>query len=161
LVSLALLENFIRFFVLEKVVRQAEDCVTNCHNQRTRKWWQVLRAAGFWSQLQKSSLNKRKSHPPKHMKPTINCITLAVDDLKKSEESPTAQQAKDPLPRWLAETGFAAGYLLKGFDLMPDHLPEMGLADDALILQRVIERNLIGAASQLAECIELAVSNSR
>jgi hypothetical protein len=31
-------------------------------------------------------------------------------------EAPTAQQAKDPLPRWLAETGFAAGYLLKRFD---------------------------------------------
>jgi hypothetical protein len=29
LVSLALLEYFIHFFVLEKVVRQAEDCVTN------------------------------------------------------------------------------------------------------------------------------------
>ena len=95
------------------------------------------------------------------MKPTINCIALAVDDLKNSEESPTAQQAKDPLPRWLAEIGFAAGYLLKGFDLIPDHLPEMGLADDALMLQRVIERNLIGAAPQLAEYIELAVSNSR
>jgi len=56
-------------------------------------------------------------------------------------KSPTAQQAKDPLPRWLAETGFAAAYFLKKFDLIPDHLPEIGLADDALILQRVIERN--------------------
>ena len=56
-------------------------------------------------------------------------------------ESPSAQQAKDPLPRWLAETGFAAAYFLKKFDLIPDHLPEIGLADDALILQRVIERN--------------------
>jgi uncharacterized membrane protein YkvA (DUF1232 family) len=56
-------------------------------------------------------------------------------------ESPVAQQAKDPLPRWLTEIGFAAGYLLKRFDLIPDHLPEIGLADDALILQRVIERN--------------------
>jgi uncharacterized membrane protein YkvA (DUF1232 family) len=55
--------------------------------------------------------------------------------------SPAAQQAKDPLPRWLAETGFAAAYFLKRFDLIPDHLPEIGLADDTLILQRVIERN--------------------
>ena len=39
-------------------------------------------------------------------------------------ESPVAQQAKDPLPRWLA-----------------DHLPKIGLADDALILQHVVERN--------------------
>jgi uncharacterized membrane protein YkvA (DUF1232 family) len=56
-------------------------------------------------------------------------------------ESPTAQKAKDPLPHWLAEIGFAAAYFLKRFDLIPDHLPEIGLADDALILQRVVERN--------------------
>ena len=56
-------------------------------------------------------------------------------------ESPTAQKTKDPLPRWLAEIGFAAAYFLKRFDLIPDHLPEIGLADDALILQRVVERN--------------------
>jgi uncharacterized membrane protein YkvA (DUF1232 family) len=56
-------------------------------------------------------------------------------------ESSAAEQAKDPLPRWLAETGFAAAYFLKKFDLIPDHLPEIGLADDTLILQRVIERN--------------------
>jgi uncharacterized membrane protein YkvA (DUF1232 family) len=49
--------------------------------------------------------------------------------------------AKDPLPTWLAEAGFAAGYLLKRYDLIPDHLPGIGLADDVLILQRVIERN--------------------
>jgi hypothetical protein len=56
-------------------------------------------------------------------------------------ESPSVELAKDPLPIWLAEVGFAASYLLKRFDLIPDHVPEIGLADDALILQRVIERN--------------------
>ena len=56
-------------------------------------------------------------------------------------ESPAAQQAKDPLPQWMAETGFAAGYLLKRFDLIPDHVAEIGLSDDALILQRVVRRN--------------------
>jgi hypothetical protein len=56
-------------------------------------------------------------------------------------ESPATRQAKDPLPRWMAETGFAAGYLLKRFDLIPDHVAEIGLADDALIVQRVIRRN--------------------
>jgi hypothetical protein len=45
-------------------------------------------------------------------------------------ESPVAQQARDPLPCWLAETAFAASYFLKEFDLVP-----------ALIIQRVIERN--------------------
>jgi uncharacterized membrane protein YkvA (DUF1232 family) len=45
------------------------------------------------------------------------------------------------LPSWMAETGFAAGYLLKRFDLIPDHVAEIGFADDALILQRVVRRN--------------------
>ena len=56
-------------------------------------------------------------------------------------ESPATRQAKDPLPRWMAETGCAAGYLLKRFDLIPDHVAGIGLADDALIVQRVIRRN--------------------
>ena len=30
-----------------------------------------------------------------------------------------AQHASDPLPRWLAETAFAASYFLKEFDLVP------------------------------------------
>jgi hypothetical protein len=56
-------------------------------------------------------------------------------------ESPATQQAKDPLPRWMAETGFAASYLLKRFDLIPDHVAGIGFADDALIVQRVVRRN--------------------
>jgi hypothetical protein len=65
----------------------------------------------------------------------------AVHVIIRFLESPAAQQAKDPLPRWIAETGFAAGYLLKRFDLIPDHVAEIGLADDALILLRVVRRN--------------------
>jgi len=55
-------------------------------------------------------------------------------------ESQGAQAAKDQLPAWLAEAAFAARYLLKRYELILDHLPEIGLADDTLILQRVIER---------------------
>lgn len=65
----------------------------------------------------------------------------AVQLVSRFLESPTAQQAKDPLPRWLAETGFAASYLLKRFDLIPDHVAEIGLADDALILDRIVRRH--------------------
>lgn len=50
----------------------------------------------------------------------------------------------------MAETGFAAEYLLKRFDLVPDHVAGIGLADDALILQRVVARNL----SELVRCLE-------
>ena len=76
-------------------------------------------------------------------------------------ESPAARQAKDPLPRWLAEIGFAAGYLLKRFDLIPDHLPEIGLADDALILQRVIERNRTELGSVWPNVSILTAGNGR
>jgi hypothetical protein len=65
----------------------------------------------------------------------------AVYAIVRSLEETASLQLKDPLPRWLAETGFAASYFLKRFDLIPDHLPEIGLNDDSLIVQRVIERN--------------------
>jgi len=68
-------------------------------------------------------------------------LSEAVHVLVQVLESPSLQRAKDPLPAWLAEVAFAAGYLLKRFDLIPDHVAGIGLVDDALILQRVIDRN--------------------
>ena len=56
-------------------------------------------------------------------------------------ESTAVDHTEDPLPHWLAEVGFATSYLLERYDLIPDHLQEIGLADDVLILQRVIARN--------------------
>jgi uncharacterized membrane protein YkvA (DUF1232 family) len=55
--------------------------------------------------------------------------------------SPEAWQAEDPLPRWLAEAAFGARYFLKRFDLIEDHLPQIGLADDTQLLARILERN--------------------
>jgi uncharacterized membrane protein YkvA (DUF1232 family) len=85
----------------------------------------------------------------------------AVHVIVRVLEAPATQQAKDPLPRWLAETGFAAGYFLEKFDLIPDHLPKIGLADDTFILQRVIERNQSELHCTLAESNNLTTSNSR
>ncbi len=48
---------------------------------------------------------------------------------------------RDPLPEDVAELGVAAHYLLKGFDLIPDSLADIGLADDEWIVVRVMERN--------------------
>lgn len=48
---------------------------------------------------------------------------------------------RDPLPRDIAELGVAAHYLLKGFDLIPDSLSGIGLADDEWIVARVMQRN--------------------
>ena len=47
---------------------------------------------------------------------------------------------RDPLPDDIAELGVAAHYLLKGFDLIPDSLADIGLADDEWIVVRVLER---------------------
>lgn len=55
--------------------------------------------------------------------------------------SRAATDATEPLPRDLAEAGAALRYVLKGVDIIPDSLPEIGLADDAWIVARVLERN--------------------
>src|SRR5258707_11811186 len=68
-------------------------------------------------------------------------LRKAVDLIAQVLESPMAQRARDPLPRRLAETAFAASYFLKEFELVP-----------ALILQRVIERNRSELSTGLAEC---------
>jgi uncharacterized membrane protein YkvA (DUF1232 family) len=40
------------------------------------------------------------------------------------------------------ETAFVLFYFLKGYDLIPDSLPEVGLLDDALLVETVFRRNL-------------------
>ena len=64
-----------------------------------------------------------------------------VQLLIRTLESTAVENMTDPLPNWLAEVGFASSYLLERYDLIPDHIPRIGLADDILILQRVIARN--------------------
>jgi hypothetical protein len=59
-----------------------------------------------------------------------------------------SDSARGPLPRWLAETAFAASYFLKEFDLAP-----------ALILQRVIEPNRSELSTGSAECINWPEAN--
>lgn len=39
------------------------------------------------------------------------------------------------------EVAFALLYFLKGFDRIPDSVPEVGLLDDAMIVQIVLQRN--------------------
>jgi uncharacterized membrane protein YkvA (DUF1232 family) len=41
----------------------------------------------------------------------------------------------------LCDATFALLYFLKGFDRIPDTVPEVGLLDDALIVQCVLQRN--------------------
>ncbi|NDG70700.1 MAG: DUF1232 domain-containing protein [Proteobacteria bacterium] len=56
-------------------------------------------------------------------------------------QSSDVSRSTDPLPQDLAEAGVAAYYILKGADIIPDSIPEIGLTDDARILARVFERN--------------------
>jgi uncharacterized membrane protein YkvA (DUF1232 family) len=56
-------------------------------------------------------------------------------------EFAACSDAADPLPAHLAEGTFAAQYLLKEHDLIPDEVPGMGLVDDAILIKRVFSRN--------------------
>lgn len=52
------------------------------------------------------------------------------------------ESASDPGadPATRRDVGFALFYFLKGFDRIPDSIPEVGLVDDALIVDTVIDR---------------------
>jgi uncharacterized membrane protein YkvA (DUF1232 family) len=93
-----------------------------------------LRAISTLGQQLLDKLNETNAKDYPGLRNRINLIVRLLD-------SPPAKEAKDPLPAWLAEVGVAAVYLLNRYDLLPDHLPEIGLADDALIVARTIERN--------------------
>lgn len=64
-------------------------------------------------------------------------IQLMVDMFASRELA----EMNDPLPDDVAELGVAAHYLLKGFDLIPDSLTGIGLADDEWIVVRVLQRH--------------------
>jgi uncharacterized membrane protein YkvA (DUF1232 family) len=68
-------------------------------------------------------------------------LQVGVELLIHWIECEEAGKLADPLPSHLAEAGVAAAYILKGVDLIPDTIPEIGLTDDARILARVLERN--------------------
>jgi uncharacterized membrane protein YkvA (DUF1232 family) len=67
----------------------------------------------------------------------VRGIEMLIDLL----DSPEVHACSDPLPAHLAEAGVAANYILNGFDLIPDSIPEIGMTDDASILARALVRN--------------------
>jgi hypothetical protein len=85
----------------------------------------------------------------------------AIQVIIRVFESREAWQAKDPLPRWLAEVAFGARYLLKRFDFIADHLPEVGLADDARLLERILERNQLELRRYLGKPSAVADAQNR
>lgn len=40
------------------------------------------------------------------------------------------------------EAAFALTYFLKGYDLVPDNVPQVGLLDDALLVEAALNRNI-------------------
>ena len=49
------------------------------------------------------------------------------------------------------EVAFVLFYFLKGQDLIPDSLPEIGLLDDALLVDAALQRNLLALQSHRAD----------
>lgn len=52
----------------------------------------------------------------------------------------------------IRESAFALLYFLKGFDRIPDSVPEIGLLDDALILQVVLQRHAATLRAHWLRC---------
>jgi uncharacterized membrane protein YkvA (DUF1232 family) len=78
----------------------------------------------------------------------FQAISMGYDELKhqireimRTLEAAALVNASDPLPRYLAEGTFAAQYLLNEEDLIPDTVPGVGLADDAILVKRVVARH--------------------
>jgi hypothetical protein len=103
-------------------------------NQRLQLMSSDIHALGLFADRLLAKLNQTDADTYLGLGETVH---LVVQLLKL----PMFEQVEDPLPVWVAEVGFAAAYLLKRNDLIPDHLPEIGLVDDVLVLKRVIERN--------------------
>ena len=64
-----------------------------------------------------------------------------VREIMRTLEAAVLVNVTDPLPRYLAEGTFAAQYLLKEEDLIFDTVPGIGLADDAILVKRVVARH--------------------
>ena len=64
-----------------------------------------------------------------------------IREIMRTLEAAALVNAIDPLPRCLAEGTFAAQYFLKEDDLIPDSVPGVGLADDAILVKSVVTRH--------------------
>ena len=60
----------------------------------------------------------------------IGLLMQFVDEASGARNSPAVREA-----------AFALFYFLKGYDLIPDSLPQVGLMDDALLVDTALRRN--------------------
>jgi uncharacterized membrane protein YkvA (DUF1232 family) len=82
-----------------------------------------------------------------HLRPALEAklARIAESDRLKSRLSLLLQYL-DEMPAHAGtacqkEAAFAVFYFLKGFDLIPDSVPGIGLLDDALLVETVLRRN--------------------
>jgi hypothetical protein len=68
-------------------------------------------------------------------------LTSGAERLLVALERANADGVGDPLPTSLREAGAAVQYLLKGADIIPDAVPQLGFVDDAAMVARVVARN--------------------
>ncbi len=67
-----------------------------------------------------------------HLRRRIDLLATYFDEIARDGAAdPEAQR----------DTTFALLYFLKGFDRIPDTVPEVGLLDDAMIVQTVLQRH--------------------
>lgn len=62
--------------------------------------------------------------------------------------------------RVLAELGVAASYLLKGYDVIPDDVEEIGFDDDAFLVDAVFSRNRAVIEEWLSTRLESSIASS-
>ncbi len=62
--------------------------------------------------------------------------------------------------RALLELGVAASYLLKGFDVIPDEVDEIGFDDDAYLVDSVFKRNRQAIEEWISSVLEPSISTS-
>jgi len=65
------------------------------------------------------------------------------------DETAAERAALSPAIR---ESAFALLYFLKGFDRIPDSVPEIGLLDDALVVQVVLQRHATSLRGHWLRC---------
>lgn len=62
--------------------------------------------------------------------------------------------------RALAELGVAAAYLLKGYDVIPDDVEEIGFDDDAFLVDTVFSRNRAAIEEWISSRLESSIATS-
>jgi len=76
----------------------------------------------------------------KRLRQRVELLTAFLQDSPVGADSPAHR-----------EVAFVLYYFLKGQDLIPDTIPDIGLLDDALLVDAALQRNLLALQSHRAD----------